>query len=180
MDKSVVLIDGGYLDAINRDHFGRKKIDLIKLSNELCKPNCTRFRTYYYHCPPWQDNPPEDYQKRKKANYDKYIHRLNLLSRVIVREGMLRRTSRNPHRVEQKGVDVLFACDLVRLSASRQIQQAVIVAGDADFVPAVKIAKEEHVITKLVYYPRACAPALFSACDERVRLSQSLIDSVLR
>jgi uncharacterized LabA/DUF88 family protein len=180
MDKAAVLIDGGYIDAINRDHFGRQKIDLLSFSSILCEPDCTRFRTYYYNCPPYQGNPPTEYQKSRKAGYDRYINKLRSLPRFIIREGILRLISEEPFEVEQKGIDVLFACDLVRLSASRAIQEAIIVAGDADYVPAVEIAREEHVIAKLVYYPGSCAPALYDACDERVRITRELIESCLR
>jgi len=33
MDRAAVLIDGGYIDALNRDTFGRQKIDLEAFSN---------------------------------------------------------------------------------------------------------------------------------------------------
>jgi uncharacterized LabA/DUF88 family protein len=178
MDNAVVLIDGGYLDALNRDVFGKKRIDLLRLSEELCKPDCERFRTYYYHCPPYQDDPPTPEQQIKKAGYDKYVSRLQRKPRFVVREGRLRLLSRTPFKVEQKGVDVLFACDLVRLAAKNVIQKAIILGGDADYVPAVKIAKEEMVLTKVVYVPGHCSPHLFQACDERSRLTQTMIDLV--
>ena len=76
MDKAAVLIDGAYLDAVNRNVFGRKRIVLEKFSDELCKLDCNRFRSYYYHCPPFQDSPPTQIQRQYKANYDRYIHRI--------------------------------------------------------------------------------------------------------
>jgi uncharacterized LabA/DUF88 family protein len=178
MDKAVVLLDGGYIDALNRDIFGRKRINYQRLSEELCEPDCVRFRTYYYNCPPYQNDPPTPDQRQRKASYDRFIHRLRRRPRFIVREGILRLISRIPFDVEQKGVDVLFACDLVRLAARNVIQKAIIVAGDSDYVPAVNIAKEEMVITELVYVPGRCSPHLYNICDERRRLTQALIDSV--
>lgn len=178
LDKVAVLIDGGYLDAVNRNIFGRKRIELEKLSDELCKPDCTRFRTYYYHCPPYQDNPPTPQQREFKANYDKYIHRIRQKPRFQVREGRLRLVSRTPFEVEQKGVDVLLSCDLVRLAAKNAIEKAIIVGGDSDFVPAVKIAKEEMILTEVCYVPGSCSPHLRTAYDMRRTLTQTLIDSV--
>jgi len=96
----------------------------------------------------------------------------------MVREGRLRVISRTPFDLEQKGIDVLFACDLVRLAASRLIEKAVIIGGDADFVPAVAIAKEEMIITKLCYVPGHCSPHLWNICDERMVLTQEFIDRV--
>ena len=42
---------------------------------------------------------------------------------------------------KQKMVDVLLSVDLVRLSWSKQIQAAILVAGDSDYVPAVEAAE---------------------------------------
>jgi uncharacterized LabA/DUF88 family protein len=173
--KAAVLIDGGYIRALNRDYFGFKRIDFLKFSEELCKPDCTRFRTYYYICPPYQSDPPLKKERDLKSNMDKFLHELKKHPRFEIRLGMLKKTG---EKYEQKGVDVLFACDLVRLAAAKVIDKAIIVSGDSDFEPAVKIAKEEMIITKLVYYPGACAPALFDACDERMRLTQDFIDSI--
>lgn len=178
MNRAAVLIDGGYLDGLNREIFGYKRIDLEKFSSALCAPDCERFRTYYYHCPPYQDNPPSPEQSSKKANYDRYVMKLRSKPRFMVREGRLRVISRTPFDLEQKGIDVLFACDLVRLAASRLIEKAVIIGGDADFVPAVAIAKEEMIITKLCYVPGHCSPHLWNICDERMVLTQEFIDRV--
>ena len=178
MEKAAVLIDGGYIRALNRDHFGMKSIDFQKFSDDLCKPDYERFRTYYYICPPYQDNPPTPQQRQKKAGMDSFLFHLRRHPRFIVRLGRLRLISRNPLKFEQKGVDVKLACDLVRLSAKGVIQKAILVSGDSDFVPAVEIVKEDLVLTKLVYYPYHRSPHLFDACDERERLTQSFIDSV--
>lgn len=178
MDKAVVLLDGGYVDALNRDHFGRKRIEYERFSDGLCQPDCARFRTYYYNCPPYQDDPPTPDQSLKTSNYNRFIARLQKKPRFVVREGMLRLISRTPLDVEQKGVDVKLACDLVRLSARNVVHKAILVGGDSDFVPAVEIAKEEMVLTELVYYPGHCSPHLFDVCDERRLLTQRFIDSV--
>lgn len=106
---------------------------------------------------------------------DKFLYKLQQYPRFVIRLGILKKTGR---KYEQKGVDVLFACDLVRLAAAKVVDKAIIVSGDSDFTPAVKIAREEMLITKLVYYPGSCAPALYDACDERMRLTQDFIDSV--
>lgn len=178
MDRAVVFIDGGYIDKINMNLYGYRRILLDRLSDEICKPDCVRFRTYYYHCPPHQDDPPTEDQRRRKAGYDKFVGRLREKPRFMIREGRLRVVSRDPPVFEQKGVDVLFACDLVRLAATHTVNKAIIISGDSDFVPAVAIAKEEMVLTSLWYAPGHCSPHLWTICDERNALTQELIDSV--
>lgn len=74
--KAAVLIDGGYIRALNRDYFGLKRIDFLKFSEELCKPDCTRFRTYYYICPPYQSDPPSKKGTRTKIKHGQVSTRI--------------------------------------------------------------------------------------------------------
>ena len=77
----------------------------------------------------------------------------------------------------QKRVDIHLAVDLVKLSADGLIQQAILVAGDSDFIPAVDAAKSEGIIVKL-YHGRNAHHDLLEEVDERYRIDQALVDSV--
>ena len=80
---------------------------------------------------------------------------------------------------EQKRVDILLGVDIAQLSAKGQIQQAVLVAGDSDFIPAIEVAKNEGVLVTLYHGSRPHAD-LRRQADERYRIDQPLIDSVMR
>ena len=45
----------------------------------------------------------------------------------------------------QKGVDMRVGIDIASLSFKKQVDQIVLVAGDADFVPAAKLARREGI-----------------------------------
>ena len=45
----------------------------------------------------------------------------------------------------QKGVDMRVGLDIASLSFKRQVSQIVLMAGDADFVPAAKLARREGI-----------------------------------
>lgn len=47
--------------------------------------------------------------------------------------------------VRQKGVDMRIGIDISSLSIKKQVDQIVLIAGDADFVPAAKLARRESV-----------------------------------
>ena len=47
--------------------------------------------------------------------------------------------------VRQKGVDMRIGVDIASLAYKRQVDQIVLVAGDADFVPAAKLARREGI-----------------------------------
>jgi uncharacterized LabA/DUF88 family protein len=87
----------------------------------------------------------------------------------------------------QKDVDVLLAIDLVRLSSKGQIQKAFLVAGDADFSPVVKAAKDEGVMVKLFYSEgiqvttgrqhKQYSDELWKECGEREAITKQIIDA---
>lgn len=57
----------------------------------------------------------------------------------------------------QKGVDMRLGLDVASMAFKRQIRQLVLVAGDADFVPAVKLARREGI--DVVLDPMGGTPA---------------------
>lgn len=49
------------------------------------------------------------------------------------------------HRFRQKGVDMRIGADIASLAFKQQVSQIVLFAGDADFVPAAKLARREGI-----------------------------------
>lgn len=47
--------------------------------------------------------------------------------------------------VRQKGVDMKIGLDIASVAYKKQVNQMVLVAGDADFVPAAKLARREGI-----------------------------------
>ena len=57
MSRIAIFIDGAYLDYTLRQEFGGARILYDKLSAQLTQ-GCDVLRTNYYHCLPYQSNPP--------------------------------------------------------------------------------------------------------------------------
>jgi uncharacterized LabA/DUF88 family protein len=107
---------------------------------------------------------------------DRFFTALDRLPRFEIRFGRLRKTNSNPP-FEQKGVDVLLSVDLVRLSSSNKIDKAILVSGDSDFVPAVRVAKDEGVIVELFYSKgQNLSRELYQICDDRFDITKDMID----
>ncbi|MDF0487069.1 NYN domain-containing protein [Sphingomonas sp. H39-1-10] len=58
---------------------------------------------------------------------------------------------------KQKGVDMKLGLDVAAMAFKRQVNQIVLVAGDADFVPATKLARREGI--DVVLDPMGGTPA---------------------
>ena len=180
-DRVAIFIDGAYLQSVLTDEFNRVQIDFAKLSAGMAE-DAEILRTYYYHCPPYRSDPPTPDQIRRYARSRRFYAALELLPRFEVRLGRLEFRGNEPDgspRFEQKRVDILLGVDLVQLSAKGQIRQAVLLAGDSDFIPAVAAAKSEGVLVRL-YHGSHCHSDLLREVDERVKINQPFIDQALR
>ena len=107
----------------------------------------------------------------------KFFNSLDRLDRfeVVFGKTVKRYTADGKEYFTQKGVDVRLAVDLVRLSWAGHIKIAVLIAGDNDFVPAVKAAKDAGVIVKLYYSKNSYSDELIAAVDEAEEITQELI-----
>jgi uncharacterized LabA/DUF88 family protein len=112
-----------------------------------------------------------DFSKSKEAVFRRELHarlrskrkmalRLGHLSKDVkwtikplkiaeLLKGKIQITDLTEHDVSietrQKGVDMRIGVDVASLSFKQQVDQIVLIAGDADFVPAAKMARREGV-----------------------------------
>ena len=176
-----IFIDGEHLNAVLRSEFGSARIDYLALSNRLAG-EANILRTYYYSAPAYRSNPPTPEENDRYTSQRQFFRALESFSRYTVRLGRLayRGNDRYGNPIfDQKQVDSLLTLDLVQLAMKQAIQEAVLVAGDSDFIPAVTTAKSEGVLVRLFHgdHPHS---DLWQEADERIQFSQSFIDSVRR
>lgn len=179
MSRTAIFIDGAYLGHGLRE-FGEAKIDFSKLAQEVSAGN-EILRSYYYHCLPWQSTSPTPDERTRFGRMQAFLNRLNQLSRFEVRLGKLahRGISNDGSPIfVQKRVDIMLGVDLVLLSAKGQITDAVVIAGDSDFLPAIEVARNEGVVLHLWHFT-SYHRELWDACDERTAFAQAHIDRIL-
>ncbi|MDI6760945.1 MAG: NYN domain-containing protein, partial [Candidatus Brocadiaceae bacterium] len=78
---------------------------------------------------------------------------------------------------EQKRIDTLLALDLALLSGKRQITHAVLLTGDSDFVPVIKVVQSEGVLVWL-FHGSTPQRDLWESADERFCITQDFIARV--
>ena len=79
MGQVAVFINGGYMDKVLYYDHGNKRLDYGKLALEMAKPD-EILRTYYYHCLPYQSNPPTVEESQRFALKQKFFTALSCLS----------------------------------------------------------------------------------------------------
>ncbi len=151
--RAAIFIDGAYLQK--QMHTARVNPKYKDLADYLLEPlrdqiSVDLLRCYFYHCPPWMSSSPTTDETRRMEAHDTFAGDIEDLSRWQLRLGKLeRRRDGEREYFEQKRVDVLLSCDLVRHSAAGHIQHAILVAGDSDLIPAVRAAQESGVTLTL-------------------------------
>ena len=94
MFRAAIFIDGGYVDKILRNDFGGIKISYSRLSQKIAQcihPDVDLLRLYYYHCLPYQSNPPTAEESERFAAAQDFYDAINRLPRYQVKLGRLAR-----------------------------------------------------------------------------------------
>lgn len=170
-----IFIDGGFLEKVfNR--LGEPRIDYLSLYNWISKKvSVPRLRTYYYHCLPYQGDPPSAEEKARFAKKQRFFNKISSLPRSEVRLGSLAYRGRSEDKTpifEQKKVDVLMALDIARSAFEQRVTHIVIISSDSDFVPAIQMAKDKGIISFLLYSDEIKPHNdLIEACDEIINIT---------
>jgi uncharacterized LabA/DUF88 family protein len=179
-----VFIDGAYLDYVLRDLEIFGKLDYRAFADALTV-KAELFRAYYYHCLPWQSPQPTREESLRFAAMQRFLASIERTPRFLVRQGRLAprgfRADGSPN-FQQKQVDILLATDVVLLAAKHQVDEIVLVTGDSDFLPAVRIARDEGVIVRLAHGTGTNRPhnELWNTADERLELTAAWFGTCLR
>lgn len=173
-EKCAIFIDGGYFNKVLKSYFQEKNIKYLKLSERICSDlKLIRLRTYFYHCMPLvRKSHPDDIIRQ--GNMQKFLANIRRLPRFEVKLGKLQFIG---GQFRQKMVDVLMSLDITNMSFEKQIQHVVLVAGDSDFIPAIKKAKDYGIVVHLYYHPSSVHNEILDEVDELHKIDENLINS---
>ncbi len=180
MGRIAIFIDAAYLQFTLKEEFDSPRIDFKKLVSEMAGGSEV-LRSYYYDCEPYQSNPPTEAEKERFGRVQRFHYALDRIPRFQVRLGMLayRGCDADGKPIfQQKRVDIQMGVDLVLLAAKKAITDAVVLAGDSDFLPAIDVAKTEGVVIHL-FHGQNPHHDLVSRSDERTRIDANLISSIM-
>jgi uncharacterized LabA/DUF88 family protein len=164
MKKVAVFVDGGHLRACARSAKRAFTADLVvKVARAAVQSGEELFRIQYYDCEPFAGTVKLPISAGAKV-YTGGSSLLSDLAReelVAVRRGVLKfrgwqRTKTSlvagvpaaaltdadfAAKWEQKGVDLRIGLDIVTMTESRGVEVIVLLTGDTDLIPAMKLAR---------------------------------------
>ena len=181
---TAVFIDGAYLEKILLHDHGKARIDFGRLVDVMVEGD-ELLRAYYYHCLPYQSNPPTDEEKARYAARHGFLTALRHIPRFEVRLGKLAfrgKADDGKPMFQQKRVDLMLGVDMALLAGKNRIAKMALLSGDSDFAPAVEAVKREGVLTTLWHgsHTGSARPSreLLQIADERCELTAETIQSV--
>lgn len=197
MARLAIFVDGGYLDKLAENEF-QIRIDVEQFVNKILQvvvgktpESVDLLRTFYYHCLPYQSNPPTGDEAIRYGKKRSFFSALRRIPRFAVREGRLAFKgidSTGKPIFQQKRIDLLLGLDFALLSGKRQITHAAIISGDSDLLPAFAVAKDEGILVWLFHGPKksrtdgspSFAQELWEAADERFEIDSNFMRSIER
>lgn len=194
MSRLAIFIDGGYLDSLSQDEFNIS-VDYTKIIAEIMAIVSAKsaalelLRTYYYHCLPYQGNPPTTIEATRFSKMQSFLVSLGRLPRFTVRQGRLVFRGNNAAGApifQQKRVDLQLGLDFALLSGKNQITHVAVLAGDSDLLPAFRVAKDEGILVWLFHGPHkrkkdgtpTFADELWREADERYEIDIAFMKRV--
>lgn len=73
-------------------------------------------------------------------------------------------------KVTQKGVDMKIGLDIATIALKKLADQIILIAGDTDFVPAIKFARSEGIQVFISTLNNYCSPTLIEHTDKVINI----------
>lgn len=169
--KTAVLIDGGHLRALARQADRSYDPDYIERVAGACiASDESLLRNLYYDCAPYRGGPPLPISGRPAEfrGSDAWLKELAAKPQFAVRLGTLkfrgfvlkRPDASQPlsdddfkPRFEQKGVDMRLGLDIAAHAAGKTVDRIILITGDTDCLPAMKLARVSGLQVVLIRFP---------------------------
>lgn len=174
MEKTIVLIDAGFLSKLSR-YLGKGKYltyNLIDFSKNLAKKqelSCEHI--YYYTAPPFQSDRPTEEDSKRYKKYEKFRNNLSKNKIITIREGRCQRLKiKGKFKYGQKGVDALAIIDLMSVPLEyKEVKKIILIANDSDFVPVVEKLKQLGIEVILYTHYSKNRESSFSRSNELLK-----------
>lgn len=160
MKKSIIQIDGGHLRALAQGDTQQYTPAFIeRFAQSLLLTDEEVVRVLYYDCAPYQGTQrrPVSGTNQNFGKSDGWLRDLAQRDLFAVRLGILKWRGWKPRNVlaqgakitdqdfkpdfEQKGVDLRIGLDIATYAMDRLVDRIILVTGDTDLIPAMKLAR---------------------------------------
>lgn len=166
-----------FIDGSNLYHSSKalniKKINFKKLISELVGDR-ELISVFYYVAPLDIKINREKYWKHQK-----FLNMLRKIPKFKIKLCTLRKVrEKDGLKFVLKGDDIHLASDLVEGACNNKYDTAILVSGDEDFVPSIKIVQREGKKVENVYFSSSSSRTLREICNFSLCLNK-IVDKII-
>lgn len=137
-------------------------------------------RIFYFDALPIQkSNQTDEVFKIALEKKQAMFSHLRRVPNVHVREGITRRKNSGSPTLQQKGVDIALAVEVLTHAHNDNVEVVRIFASDADFYPLLDALTSTRVRSELYFWPNSVSQALVEAADFAEELNHYTIHPAL-
>jgi len=167
-EKVSIFIDGSNLYNNLKEYKIKVKFEdiLKKLENKRKVKDI-----FYYTALLDKDYNPEGYKK-----HNKFLDKIKIIPNFIIRLCNLRKTILKDGTIQFdiKGDDIYLATDLIKGAYENLYDIAIIVSGDEDFIPAIKVVQTNSKKVINAFFPKSSSYLLRKTCNGSINLKKAL------
>ncbi|OYT40717.1 NYN domain-containing protein [Candidatus Pacearchaeota archaeon ex4484_26] len=172
-----IFIDGNNfyfgLKKIYLDDFKATRFNFERFCNFIAKDRKI-VKIYYYNAPLDRTKDLEKY--RSQQRFFENLKKIPKFKVVLCKLLKRRIKGTKQHYYVLKEDDIHMAGDLIKGAFKDFYDIAILVSGDGDFVPAVKIVREEGKKVENIYFKKSASTNLRKNCDKSFMLRKELLD----
>ena len=118
----------------------------------------------------------KDFDEKRYIDHKNFLEKIKQIPNFNVVLCNLRKTILKDGSIdyEIKGDDIYLANDLIKGAFKDEFDEAVIVSGDEDFVPAIKTVRELNKKITNAFFPKSSSYLLRRCCDDSINLRKEL------
>ncbi|MFA5856440.1 MAG: NYN domain-containing protein [Candidatus Pacearchaeota archaeon] len=171
IDKACIFIDGSNL------YHNLKKYRINIFIEDIIKILETKrkiINIFYYTALLDKEYNLNGYLEQKK-----FLDNIKKIPNLIIRYCNLRKIILKDNSISYsiKGDDVYLTTDLIKGAYENLYDTAIIVSGDEDFIPAIKVVQNKGKIVINAYFPKSSSYLLRKYCNNSFNLKKKLSDS---
>ena len=178
MSKILIFIDGANfyygIREINKKYSDLRFNFERYIKEELLEKDDELLKVYYYNAP----------LKYKKEQGDLYSNQQRFFKKLETTKNfevvLCRRQKRFDNNKKEyhiiKGDDIHLAVDLVKGVYETKVDKIILISGDGDFEPAIKLAKEKDKIVNLCYFEKGISKNIYNITNQKYLINKKILN----
>jgi uncharacterized LabA/DUF88 family protein len=181
MSKVLIYIDGANffygIKSVN-ERYTDLNFDFSKyILNVLVKEGDEVLQIYYYNAPLKNLKGCSKLYSKQQSFFKRLRNTKKFKVILCKRQKRLNNLGEEFHMI--KGDDIHLAVDLIKDIYEKKADKIILMSGDGDFEPAIKLAKDKNKIVNLCYFENSISKNIYNITNEKFLVNKKILNKYL-